>query len=317
MSNFQIKNLQNKDLSALMQLQHEYARHYPGVQILPGELYLSPAFHQGQDVFCAYHPNGQMLGFAVAYAQLSPTEKKHSVWTEVKILPSMYGMIGLRGSLLDQILKRVRELTTPLGNIQVELNFQYFPYEVESIAFVTSKGFQYNGSIYSMQRDLKNPLPLREPPLGFDIKHWRLETQAEREQYVQARNQCFPDAPISLEEWIYFMSSPSWTSGTNLAAFVSGRLVGCLTTYWDEEQNRNVSEKVGYTEYIFVCPQWRRAGIASALISRGLDYLKENGMRFALLQVKTDNRNALSLYEKLGYNVVQESGIYSRYLSNA
>ena len=317
MSNFQIKNLQKNDLPALMRLQHEYARQYPGVQILPGELYLSPAFHEGKDIFCAYHPNGQMLGFAVAYAQFSAYEKNHSVWTEVKILPSMYGMIGLRGSLLEQILKRVRELCAPVGIANVELNFQYFPYEIESIAFVTGKGFQYNGSIYSMQWDLASPLPSREPPPGFDIKHWRLETQAEREQYIQARNQCFPDAPISLEEWIYFMSSPSWSSGTNLAAFSSGRLVGCLTTFWDEEQNRNAPEKIGYTEYIFVCPQWRRTGIASALISRGLDYLYQNGMRFAQLQVKTDNRQALSLYEKLGFYVVQESGIYSRYLDTA
>jgi hypothetical protein len=69
MSNFHIKNLEENDLPGIMQVQHEYARQHPGVQILPGGLYLSPAFHQGKDVFFAYHPNGQMLGFAVAYAQ--------------------------------------------------------------------------------------------------------------------------------------------------------------------------------------------------------------------------------------------------------
>jgi ribosomal protein S18 acetylase RimI-like enzyme len=93
------------------------------------------------------------------------------------------------------------------------------------------------------------------------------------------------------------------------------QLAGCLTAFWDAEQNRNLSEKIGYTEYIFVCPQWRRKGLASAMISKVLDFLKQNGMRFAQLQVRTDNRDALNLYEKLGFVIVQESGIYTRTIS--
>lgn len=314
MSNFQIKNLHADDIPALMQVQHEYARHYPGVQVMPGGIYLSPAFHHGTDVFCAYHPNGQMLGFAVVYAQLSqnPDVPLHTVWTEVKIVPAMSRMIGLRDTLMDHVLRRIRELTIGQKDAQIEINFQYFPYEMESIAFVTSKGFPYKGSIYLMQRDLNNNLPSIEVPPGFMLKPWRLESQQERELYVQARNLCFPNAPISLEEWVYFMSSPSWSTATNFAIFDKDRLAGCLTAYWDEEQNRNLSKKIGYTEYIFVCPQWRRKGLASAMISKSLDFLQYNGMHYAQLQVRTNNRDALNLYEKLGFVIVQESGIYTR-----
>jgi|GEM_PF-796879 ribosomal protein S18 acetylase RimI-like enzyme len=316
MSNFQIKNLLSGDIPALMQLQHEYARNYPGVQILPGGLYLSPAFHQGQDIFCAYHPNGQMLGFSVVYAQLPIREenKMCAVWAEVKIVPSMNSISTLRDNLLDLILKRTRELTLDRPGLKVEMNFQYFPYEVESIAFIKSKGFQYNGSIYMMQCDLSKPLSTLETPEGYQLKPWQLETQAEREMYIQARNLCFPNAPITLDEWIYFMSSPAWSTATNYAVFHQGKLAGCLTTYWDEEKNRNLPQKVGYTEYIFVCPQWRRKGLASAMITNALQYLQQNGMHFAQLQVRTDNRDALTLYEKLGFTVIQESGIYTRQL---
>lgn len=58
MSNFRIKNFEEVDIPALMQVQREYAHYYPGVQVLPAGLYLSTAFHHGNDVFCAYHPNG-------------------------------------------------------------------------------------------------------------------------------------------------------------------------------------------------------------------------------------------------------------------
>lgn len=316
MSNYKIKNFEEDDIPALMQVQQEYARHYPGVQVLPGGLYLSPAFHHGKDVFCVYHPNGQMLGFSVVYAQLAETNQKknHTVWAEVKVLPSMNQIINLRETLLEHILKRTKELTSSVLQIPVKILFQYFPYERESISFIENKGFTYLESVYSMQRDLNQILPSILLPSGFQLEPWRLETQGEREKYVQARNECFPEAPISLEEWIYFMSSPTWTTGTNFAAFEDDQLVGCLTAYWDEEQNLKHSQKVGYTEYIFVCPPWRRKGIASALIAAALQYLKQHQMDYAELQVKTNNREALQLYEKLGFTINQESGIYSRVL---
>ncbi|HSM25719.1 MAG TPA: GNAT family N-acetyltransferase, partial [Anaerolineaceae bacterium] len=288
MSNFRIKNFQADDIPALMQVQQEYAKHYPGVMVLPGELYLSPAFHQGQDVFCAYHPNGQMLGFSVVYAQLSEDLQNqfHTIWAEVKVIPSMNPVQILRDTLLDQVYKRVKDLTSSHDSIPSKVIFQYFPYEAESIAFVKNKGFNYSTSVYSMQRDLGEFLPpiLLKPE--FLLKPWRLESQTEIEQYVQARNLCFPDVPISLEEWIYFMGSNAWATGTNFAVFQNEELVGCLTAYWDEEQNRDQKQKIGYTEYIFVCPPWRRRGIATALITTALQYLKDHGIDFAQLQVK-------------------------------
>lgn len=316
MANYLIKYFTVDDIPALMMVQQEYAHKYPGVQILPGGIYLSPAFHQGQDVFCAYHPNGQMLGYAVIYVQLSRNESpaNHIVWSEIKVIPNMNHLIGLRESLLEKIIHRLREILLDQSLKTVAITFQYFPYETESIAFVTSKGFALSGSIYSMQYDLNQPLPSIQTPPGFQLKPWRLETQFEREQYVHARNLCFPNAPISLDEWIYFMSSPTWTTGTNFAVFAENELAGCLTAYWDEEQNRKQNEKVGYTEYIFVCPQWRGIGLARAMIARSLTYLKEKGMKVAQLQVSTNNRDALSIYEQLGYMVVKESHLYSRHI---
>jgi len=125
-----------------------------------------------------------------------------------------------------------------------------------------------------MQRDLNNNLPSIHAPPGFLLKSWQLESRQEREQYVQARNLCFPNAPISLEEWVYFMSSPSWSTATNFAVFDMDQLAGCLTAFWDAEQNRNLSEKIGYTEYIFVCPQWRQQRIGQRYDLESIGLLK-------------------------------------------
>jgi ribosomal protein S18 acetylase RimI-like enzyme len=51
------------------------------------------------------------------------------------------------------------------------------------------------------------------------------------------------------------------------------------------------------------------------MVSTALDFLEQNGMRYAQLQVRTDNRDALNLYEKLDFVILQESGIYTRKIS--
>ncbi len=52
---------------------------------------------------------------------------------------------------------------------------------------------------------------------------------------------------------------------------------------------------------VAVLPEYRRRGIADALTVATLDYIRERGGRFALLQVDDDNVPAQSLYAKLGF----------------
>ena len=67
---------------------------------------------------------------------------------------------------------------------------------------------------------------------------------------------------------------------------------------------------MGITDFVFVINDWRRKGIASYMLCKGLEYFKENGLEYAELEVNASNRNALSLYEKLGYSVVDQSDFY-------
>jgi ribosomal protein S18 acetylase RimI-like enzyme len=69
-------------------------------------------------------------------------------------------------------------------------------------------------------------------------------------------------------------------------------------------------KKAGYTEYIFVREKWRKRGIASYLINQGLLYLKECGREAAVLEVRANNQQALELYAKLGYKVIDETRLY-------
>ncbi len=216
----------------------------------------------------------------------------------------------MKDALFARLLDRTAEITHLHPGHKTRLAFQYHSSETSSIEYVLSRGCAYTESVFRMMRDLSQELPLVPPPAGIEVRPWRMESEQEQRAYVQARNEAFPDAPITLADWQYFLGSPAWQAGTTLAAFDGQELVGNVTVYWDETLSRPVGRKAGYTEYIFVRDNWRKHGIAPYIICQALMYLKEHGREAAFLEVKAANQHALELYYRLGYQLIDETRLY-------
>ncbi len=70
---------------------------------------------------------------------------------------------------------------------------------------------------------------------------------------------------------------------------------------------------IGWTESISVQPQFRRRGLARALLAESLRTVRDAGATRAALGVDTGNvRRAVDLYESLGFRIVSESFEYHR-----
>jgi ribosomal protein S18 acetylase RimI-like enzyme len=314
MKNITIQPFAPDHVNAVVELQSAYAAVYPDAPVIPGEVYLSPAFGGGQNIYCAFDERGELLAYAPLYPVLMRDASRlpHTLWTEIKTHPACEAPNEIKDQLLEQLLVRAREVTHDLPGHPVHLTFQYFPSETASIEYVLSKGCQYTESVFAMQRDLSGELPSSSSsPAGeIMIRSWCMESEAEQQRYVQARNECFPEAPIELGEWQYFMQSPQWSVGTTFAAFDGDELVGNVAAFWDEGENQRSGKKIGFTEYIFVRPQWRGKNIARRLITAGLEHLQQQGLTEAHLEVRAKNRSALRLYTDLGYEVIRESRFY-------
>lgn len=295
-----------------MELQAAYSNIYPDAPVIPGEAYLSPAFES--NVFCAFDESGKLLGYAPLYPVLRRDESRspHTLWAEVKAHPdaSRDAQNEIKDQLWARILVRAREVTGEFPGHPIHLTFEYSVSETASIAFVTSKGCQHTGSVFTMRRDLSREIPCPQIVEGVTIRPWRMESEAEQQMYVGARNECFPEAPVELGEWQYFMKSPQWSAGTTFAAFDGDELVGNVAILWDEAENQKSGRQVGFTEYIFVRPGWRGRNIARSLVNAGLAYLKAHGLNEAHLEVRARNAGALRLYNDLGYEAVRESRFY-------
>ncbi|MDD4124629.1 MAG: ribosomal protein S18-alanine N-acetyltransferase [Eubacteriales bacterium] len=99
--------------------------------------------------------------------------------------------------------------------------------------------------------------------------------------------------PWSESELTLFLKNPA---GIYLAAFSAGEMAGVCGCYAGagECQITNIA----------VLAEYRRRGIAYALISRLLSEAKERGCVKAFLEVAENNIAAIRLYEKIGFKAI-------------
>jgi ribosomal protein S18 acetylase RimI-like enzyme len=311
MPSFMIRKFTSDDIPQIMALQQKYQRVYPSATVIPGEVYLSSGFDGSENIFCAFDEEECLRGYAPLFPNLTQDPQiPHTVWAEVKVDPDLTSPQGIRDLLFEQVVNRTGEIAQAFPGHETRLTFQYHPSEISSIEYVMSRGCSYTESVFRMMRNLSQELPVVPPLNQIDIRSWRMESEREQQAYIQARNEAFPEAPITLADWQSFLSSPAWQQGTTITAFDGPELVGSVTVYWDEVISQQIKRKAGFTEYIFVRAKWRKRGIAAVLICQGLIYLKEHGREAAYLEVKASNQHALDLYYRLGYQLIDESRLY-------
>lgn len=308
---YSIQTITPADFAPVVELQKAYAQEHPGVPVFPGEMYVSPGFHEGADVFCAFDEQHRLVAYAPVFVQiidLGPEQLPHIAWTEVQALPGLADARAVKDALLDCVQRRARSIAAGFPGRGLRLTFEYRQSEAQAIDYVLSRGFQCIESVFSMTRDLTLPIPAGQAPAGVTIRRWKMESEPEQVAYLEARNECFPEAPLRLADWQYYMQSPQWQSGTMIAAFEDGKVVGCVNVYWTP------GDTSGATEDIFVRAPWRGRGIARAMIAEGLAYLKEHGLVDAHLGVRALNDNALGLYRQMGFAMEMEIRFYGKNL---
>jgi ribosomal-protein-alanine N-acetyltransferase len=113
---------------------------------------------------------------------------------------------------------------------------------------------------------------------------------------VSIERRSFP-APWSLAMFVLELSKPS---GICLAASVGEELVGYLVC--------SRYDRVWHVMNVAVAPEHRRKGVAGSLISRLIEEAG-GGLPFTL-EVRVSNRDAIAMYEKLGF---RSAGVRPRY----
>ena len=141
------------------------------------------------------------------------------------------------------------------------------------------------------------------PPNLSKIECVPLNSSHIRDVYAVEKD-CFTD-PWSEEMFVQLLSNPL---AVYTVAVYNGKAIGYAGLYHilSEGQIMNVA----------VTPEMRRQGIAEKMLKVLVDYAKENDIEVMTLEARKSNNAAISLYEKLGFEIVGERKGYYQHPSD-
>ncbi len=258
---------------------------------------------------------GKPIAYCRVFWRQQP-DKNRIYWHLGTLLPE-WRRKGIGRAMLKWCERRLREIAsghprdgerylqtfgadTQIGKEELCLNEGYEPirYEVE------------------MARTLKGDLPAVALPPGLNVRpvldeHIRPIWDASAEAF-QDHWGYVPPTEESYQEWLEWrcFNPELWR-----VAWDGDQVAGSVLNYIDERENEEYDRRRGYTEYISVRHPWRRRGLARALITESLRYLRDQGMEEAALGVDTQNLSgAFRLYESMGFEKVKRWTDYRKNL---
>jgi len=261
--------------------------------------------------------NGSIVGLCEAHGMQefgNVTAYSHLV----HLLPE-WRLPGIRESMLELNEARIREIADTRAGKRKKAFEIYANSEPNDLKVLLEKnGYKPSRYLFAMLRSLTESIPDLPLPKGVEVR------PAKPEQYKtvwDATAEAMRDETTFTEERWNDEAFARYAKSSNFApdlwqiAWEGDQVAGGVHNYIDEDENTELKRRWGHTEEIFVRRQWRRKGLAHALIARSFRLLKEKGMDYATLDMEAENPSgALRLYESLGYKKDREFIFYRKTL---
>ncbi|MCH1624141.1 GNAT family N-acetyltransferase [Ferdinandcohnia quinoae] len=110
------------------------------------------------------------------------------------------------------------------------------------------------------------------------------------------------DATTTVENFINRLVAESLSPTLSVVAYRDGQPIGIVLN-----GIRTINgKKIAWNGGTGIATSYRRHGIGKALIEKSIEVYKEEGVEIATLEAISTNTKAISLYEKLGYKIVDQ-----------
>jgi len=256
-----------------------------------------------ENIFCAVGMNGEVL----ASAYIAPDQSWGLIEKEGNSEEFVFKLIiditvnetkkvppSVTDDLMKAVMVRAKQISAKYPHKRITLSHTITSDNLEEIDFYLSNGFITKQNHLVMKKDLTEPIPKVLLSNHINIINWKMETEEELVGYLKAEaDSDHMGVSWSLNHLKWTKSGAEWDTFT---AFSGNQIVGSVMTW-------GLGEARSATENVFVLPQWRRMGVARAVMTEALIYLKEKGKTEATLGVLGNNCKAIALYQSLGYHM--------------
>ena len=265
-----------------------------------------------QDILIA-EVEGELIGYnRVFWDKLDDGDR---TYTHFGFMLPKWRRRGIGRAMLHHAERRLHEIAADHPNDGVKF-FHSWAADTETGTqeLLESEGYKPIRYFFDMVRDLTEPIIDVPMPDGLEVRpveedhHWLI---------FDAMNEAFRDhwghRDMTKEEHEQWMKSPQFKPEHWKVAWDGDQVAGMVQNIINEEENEEYKRKRGYTENICVRRPWRKRGLARALLTQSLSYLKQLGMTEAALGVDTENLSgALRLYESVGFLSVKRYTDYRK-----
>ena len=273
----------------------------------------SPNFDLSKDLMLAEH-KGEVIGFCRCFWETGSNNTGIVLFLPVYTLPESAQLVDQ--ALFDWGYKRLQEIYRAMPvKSPAELRTFALDTHIKKQLLFEANGIKPVRYYHNMRRDLiNNPIPDRPLPSGIIVrpalpadyrKIWDASVIASADEWGSTD-------PVE-EDYVRWQGDTEYQPYLWQIGWFGDQPVGMVTNFVNLAQNEYFKRHRGYTEGIWVLPEFRKQGLASALIARSMTMFKAMNMHETALGVDSENPSgALGLYEGLGYMAYSKAVEYSK-----
>ena len=253
---------------------------------------------------------GKPVGIIHAYVERSGGEKRGFI-RDFCVLQAFRGS-EVEERLLGAAVNEFKKHQVRLMRAWTGVN------RIDRIQFLEKSGFKFAFRTIDMRISLADvPASIGENT-EVAIKPVKSEVDEDIAALNWLANECFKEDPLHHAETVEetrrsLLNNPVLKWQEHFFAVLDNKNVGSIGVGIDERYNVEHDMKTGFVSGVGVLSAYRRRGIGTRLVLHGLKALKANGMTSAILDTADINpTRAITLYEKVGFQVLQEYVTYTK-----
>ena len=257
-----------------------------------------------ENIFIALDDDKETLGLILIYPffdhDIEP-EHPHNLYLHLHTEPQTEYKEAIKEMLLERAVQRAVEIKSEASQTKTRVYAAFLKNQQDEIGFFLERGFIHDEGMHILERNETADLLLMDESQGVNIQPWRMETEAEQNQFIETHRKVFPRHAYSMESLQELISYPAWN---NFTAFDNGQIAGNIMVHIKPED-----ESIGIIEDLFVPKKWRRRGIARNLLITALMYFQDLGVHRVQLELWSANKNGFQLYCSFGFSSIGETEI--------